>query len=129
MQRAHPIIPRGTDAEIDDPELGSTRRAPQATPPLRVAEMTCMHLEPATFLIRKEGLDLRALWVVLHDRVQISEIRHEIDRFLERQRPDGQDADGAIRFGGHPRGRDGQEFTARWPQVADVDVDAIGAPE
>ncbi|MDQ2995842.1 MAG: hypothetical protein M3R61_02125 [Chloroflexota bacterium] len=86
-----------------------------------------MDLEPATFLIREERLDLRALFIVLHRRVQIIQIGDEIDRLLERQFPDREDADRAILLGGHPRGRDGEELTARWPQVADVKVDAKGA--
>src|SRR5437762_720479 len=88
MQLAHPIIACGTDAEIDDPEIGQTRRDQQAAQALRVAEMAFMNLEPATFLIRKEGLDLRARLVVLHGCVQIREIGDEINRFLERQFPD-----------------------------------------
>src|SRR3954451_1068244 len=74
MQLAHPISARGTDAQIDDPEIGQTRRDQQTAQALRVAQMTFVNLEPATFLIRKEGLDLWARLVVLHSRVQIREI-------------------------------------------------------
>src|SRR5215216_3427831 len=80
MQLAHPIIPRGTDAEIHNPEIGQTRRDQQPPQARRLAQVTFMNLQSATFLIRKEALNLRTRLVVLYGRVQIIQIRHKIDR-------------------------------------------------
>ena len=89
--------------------------------------MTFMDVEPTTFLIRKERLDLGAVFVVLHGRVQIIQISDELDRFLELQFPERQDADRAILCGGHPRRCDGEALTARWPQITDVELNPVGA--
>src|SRR5580765_396310 len=103
MELVHPIIPHGTNAEIHDPEIGQARCDQQAPQTLWVAEMTLMDVEPTTFLIREEGLDLRPFFIQLHGSVQIIQIGDQIDRFLEWKLPEGKDADRAILFCGHPR--------------------------
>src|SRR5881409_1919240 len=55
MEHSHPIRAHRTDAQIDDPQIGQARRDQQPTHSLRIAEMTFMDVEPATFLVRRRS--------------------------------------------------------------------------
>src|SRR5690242_8619451 len=122
MEQLHPVLLCRTDPQIDEPEIGETRRDQQARQSLRVAEMAFMDVEPAAFLVGKEGLNMRALFVELHGGIQIIEIGDQVERLLVLLLPDRQQCDWAILVGSHPSRSNGQELTRRWPQIADVEA-------
>src|SRR3712207_1792316 len=102
MQPLHPVLPQRTDAEIDDPHIRQASRYQQPTQSLWVAQMALVDMEPTAFEVGEEGLDMRALFVPLEGSRKIGYIRDQVDRLFVCLLPDGQNADGAILFGGHP---------------------------
>ncbi len=125
VQPLQPAVAHGADAEIDDPEIGQAGGDQQAREPCGIAEMALVELEAATFLVGEKGLNMRAFAVQLQGLIQVSHIRHEIDRCGIGRLPDGQEADRPIGRAGHPRWRHGEGFAVRRFQITDVALKPI----
>ncbi len=126
MELFEPALTHGTDAEIDDPEVGQARGNQQAREPGRITEMARVQVKATTFLIREKGLDVRSLAVVVQGMIHIAHIRHEVDRRIIGRVPDRQQADRPVSLAGHPRWRYGEGFAARWLEITDVALKSIG---
>src|SRR5690349_17245295 len=91
--------------------------------------MTFLNMEPATFLVRKKGLDMPAFFVLCDRRIQIAHIRDQIDRLLILLLPERQNTDRAVLLSSHPCRAHREEFPSRRSQIANVEPHSAGADQ
>src|SRR4029453_8132963 len=84
--------------------------------------MALMNVEAATFLVGEEGFDMCSLLVHLHSGIQIGQSCDQIERSTVRLFPQCQNAERAIVRRSHKGAFDREQFTARRPEIADVEA-------
>ena len=82
MELREPVVPEGTDPQIDDPQVGQTRGDQQPTEARRVAQVALVQVEAPALLVGEEGLDMGAFPVVGDGGIQIAQVRHQVERVL-----------------------------------------------
>src|SRR6266487_5781789 len=127
MEPFHPLIVQSTDTKIHEPHIRQTGRDQQSTQARRLAELTFVDVETATFLVGEEGFDMWAFFILLHGIIQIRHRRDQIDRLLVRFLPERQDTDWAILFRRHPSRRDRHTLAARRSEISDLELDTAAA--
>src|SRR5882672_4321604 len=79
MDDAYPSLLRTYRAQIDKPNIGSTRSNEQTREALRIGKMRFVQMEATTLLIREKCLDPKSLAIQATGVLGCSHIRDQID--------------------------------------------------
>src|SRR4030042_3000857 len=96
VNHAYPMLSRRYETEVHDPQVRQARRNHQRTQAFGLGQMTFMEVKSATFLVGKEGFDLKAFFVPITGFATQIKVGHEKDGVEVTAFPPSDDCDRSI---------------------------------
>ena len=118
MNDAHPILFYRHKAEIDDPQVCQASCNHQETQAFRLRQVAFIEVKPTTFLVRKEGFDLEALFIPIASFIGQVKVGDQEGGFKITPLPPGNDGHRSVTLAGEPDIRDTDLIPLAQEQVA-----------